>query len=354
MLAGSLFAPPSFSKAPSTSRILSRRLVSLGTQIGAALAIKPGTLRMSIFSKRHRVKPAKLIFNIPESTRSRLLYTMRHCVEAPETVFVGSSRSFERLLQEVEEQLLREYGGLCVSSYRAAQVSSNPAIEHFFRCDDDQVLDFVELCFRSFRDGPGKAGIEPINAVLREDGIGYELSPWVETEIEDSGSRVERIFGGKRIEITYPIFVRVNDRFVHEEIVTPCLQVLASKHFTVANRELLKAHGAIRVGDYAAAITACGAAFESTLKTICERKKWQYDKNRDTCANLIEVCRKNALFPEFYVEALKFVGTIRNRLGDAHGKGPGPDYEPQRMHAEHMLNLTSSHILFLSRISGLE
>ena len=337
-----------------THRISGDFLLSFDTQVVIAIDMRPGFFPMTIFSKRSRETTTELLYGIPENTRSQLIHTLQHSIESPGGFQVGGIGRFDDLLQEVGQRLLREYGGLRASGYRAARRSDHPVIEHFFCCEDEEVLDFIEICFQSFQNSPRQGGVEIVNAVFREDGIGYELSPWVETAIDDAESPDVPQFGGKRIQITYPTFVRLENRLVHREIIKPSLHLLASEHFTIANQEMLKAHGALRLGDYAAAITACGAAFESTMKTICDRKNWHYDKDRDTCASLIEVCRKHGLFPEFYTEALKFTGTIRNRLGDAHGRGPKPDHDATSAHAEHMLNSTSSQILLLVRLSGLE
>jgi hypothetical protein len=109
----------------------------------------------------------------------------------------------------------------------------------------------------------------------------------------------------------------------------------------------------IRKGDYPDAITSCGAAFESVLKTICDAKGWIYDRDKDTSAKLVGICRDNGLFLPFYAPIFEGVGTVRNKLGDAHGKGPRPVQSATREHAEHMIALTCTHIDFLVRQAGL-
>ncbi len=47
------------------------------------------------------------------------------------------------------------------------------------------------------------------------------------------------------------------------------------------------------------------------------------------------------------------VGTVRNKLSNAHGRGPTPSHVAEKDHADHMIQLTSSHITFLIRRAGL-
>lgn len=298
---------------------------------------------MRLFSKRHRQQPNRLIYDVPVLVRSRVLHTFKELLRH------RPYGDFEGLLEDVEGILIREYGRLSVPSYAAARTSIPPVIEHFSRCEDEQALDFIEACFHSFQHSPRQEGVDAINQIFRDEGIGYELSRLVETEVEDDTPGPFPPNGGKRIQITYPQFIRLDNRHIHHEVVSPCLDVLSGSNFAVANEEILKAHMALRAGDWGDAITASAAAFESVLKTICRKKKWAFDHERDTCSRLVDICKEKGLFPPFYADPLKFTGTIRNKLSDAHGRGPKREYDASKELAEHMVHLTSSHILMLAR-----
>jgi hypothetical protein len=110
---------------------------------------------------------------------------------------------------------------------------------------------------------------------------------------------------------------------------------------------------AYRRADYPNAITIAGAAFERSMKTICRRKAWPFDADRHGCSDLVEVCRSNGLFPAFYAPCLIVTGTVRNKLGDAHGRGPVPQNSVGKVHADHMLRLASTNITFVVALSGL-
>ena len=162
--------------------------------------------------------------------------------------------------------------------------------------------------------------VEAINKILEEEGVGYELS---RPKLVDTGEP-SSLFGhptGNVFRNEFPQAIKKGERTLHDQVVQPALTVLGDPRLTVANSELLTAFDKVRNGDYADAITSCGAAFESILKTICDTKKWTYDP-KGTCATLVKTCCDNGLFATFYVETFKGVGSVRNNLGDAHGERP--------------------------------
>jgi methionyl-tRNA synthetase len=89
---------------------------------------------------------------------------------------------------------------------------------------------------------------------------------------------------------------RKADDLLHRDVVLPCLEALTRPGLETARAEMLKAHEAYRRGEYADAITDAGAAFESVMKTICEKKNWPYNTDKDTCKSLVDICQTNGLF----------------------------------------------------------
>ncbi|GDX98651.1 hypothetical protein LBMAG48_10550 [Phycisphaerae bacterium] len=300
----------------------------------------------SFYSRRNAPLPAVLRYDLPDDVKSRILASLQDFVDEHH----GGMR---RLLNDVGEVLYKQYGGLFRPGYEAARRSDDPVIEHFFCCDPDHGLDFIEACFRVFNYSGGQAGVDAVNAILREHGVGYEFTRFIEHHVEKEGTLFGRKRKGTYIEREYPRAIRRDNQLLHAEVTQPALELLAHSALRVANSEILSAHAAFRAGRYEDAITACGSAFESVLKTLCDQKKWAYDKDKDTCSKLVEICHANGLFPSFYVELFKRVGTVRNKLGDAHGRGPVPQHDVEAAHAEHMLHMTCSHIILLCRLAGL-
>jgi hypothetical protein len=262
------------------------------------------------------------------------------------------------MLGEVHEVLLQQYGSLKGEQpYR--QSAEERAIQHFCACTDEEAIDFLLFCFHAHSLGTwadsqeSQVAITGINEIFEEHGIGYEFTKTVIVETNEPATLYGRKTGGTSFRTEYPRVIVKSECATHQNTVKPAIEALRDARFASANNELLDAFDEVRKGDYADAITSCGSAFESVLKTICNAKKWKYDPNKDTCAKLVEICRDNNLFPPFYTEAFKAVGTIRNKIGDAHGKGPAPTHKAEREHAEHMIATTCAHITFLIKQAGL-
>jgi AbiJ N-terminal domain 4 len=128
---------------------------------------------------------------------------------------------------------------------------------------------FDHLC-RQNADQIADAAIKELNARFLEHGIGYEYSD------------------GQ--------IIRVDNQLTHAEIVKPALQVLRGKQYANAQKEFLDAHEHYRHSKYAEALVDCNKAFESTMKIICNKRKWPVSPNA-TAKDLIKVCYDNELIP---------------------------------------------------------
>ena len=300
---------------------------------------------MAVFSKRNRPQPASYRYDVPSEVRSRILHAVRQHCES-----YDSHTDFISLLNEVGEQLLVEYGSLLAPGFEAARVSDNPVIEHFFSCDDEMVLDFLELLFRPFRN-LGQPGVDAINAVLQDAAVGYELTPYVQTVSDEPGT----LFGrpaGKKLDITYPKAIRRDSQYLHSEATQPALSLLSDGRYQGANEEFLSAHEHYRHGRYKECLNECLKAFESTMKTICDEKGWPYNPT-DTAKTLIQTCLDNGLVPSFSQSQLTSlrtslesgIPTVRNKRS-GHGQGAQVTNVPPEL-ARYALNLTGTTIVLL-------
>ncbi len=294
---------------------------------------------MTLFSRRHSPEADTYRYQIPEPVRNRLFHTIRGCLESR-----GQNHGIGDVLDEMHDKILQRLGGFHQSSYEAARISDNPVVEHFFRCKDEELIDFLQMCFETQWHLGGQPTVEAINKVLEEENIGYELTPYTETQTEGA-----TLFGhfnpkGKTIRPHLPKVVRKDEKTLHAKAVKPCLEVLSDQRFSTPSAELLGAFDEYRQGKFGDAVTDAGSAFESVLKIICTEKGWPYDKERDTCSKLLEVCRQHGLFHPFYKPILEGVATIRNKVGDAHGKGPVAEYPATKELADHMLYTVCNNI----------
>ncbi len=115
---------------------------------------------MGLFSKRNAPPPAQLQYDLPEQVRTRILAVFKDLCGEPQG-------GFEGLLHEVGNRLFKEYGGLRASSYRAARRSDHPVIEHFYCCEPNEALDFIEACFQPFVYTGRQQGVDEINTIFR-------------------------------------------------------------------------------------------------------------------------------------------------------------------------------------------
>lgn len=106
------------------------------------------------------------------------------------------------------------------------------------------------------------------------------------------------------------------------------------------------------------AITSARSLLESVLKHILDERKIAYTDKADLPELYRQVSKELNLAPDQHTEetfkkilggvtsVVNELGSLRNRLGDAHGKGKG-GVKPAPRHAELAVNLAGSIALFL-------
>ena len=127
----------------------------------------------------------------------------------------------------------------------------------------------------------------------------------------------------------------MDSEYLHQEVTKSAIKLLHDPAFRGASDEFLRAHEHYRSGRNKEAIAEALKAFESTLKTICERLGWSYDR-RATASTLIGIVLGNGLVDaslQSYFTGLREIlqsglPTIRNKSGHGQGSQPVevPDY----------------------------
>ena len=221
----------------------------------------------------------------------------------------------------------------------------NPLAEiahYFLELEDiEKALDVVQVVFatmgvyrrdllnRGQRAGTYSAStaIENLNFRFRQHGVGYQFD--------------------------HPNIFRVDSEFIHSEIVKPALGLLNERHLSGAREEFLKAHEFYRRGESKDAIANSLKSFESTMKAICKKRKWECG-SKPTAKTLIQTCFSNGLVPNFWQQQYSSLEKIlksgvppaRNDLG-GHGQGGSVVTVPNYLVA-YVMHLTASAIVFLA------
>ena len=298
---------------------------------------------IDIFSKRQRRMRGEFpdvyqYDDLPIRFRRQVVFILKDVFSLSNDPYHTHPLRFE-WFKDIHDVLARELG-----VFQLTEREDNPwegVISFFLNTTNvDDALSVIEISFISVRSAqqenqplPFKMtatnAVKELNTRFMEHGIGYQ-------------------FESSKI-------VRVDSRFLHQEVVKPALQLLQATHYAGANEEFRKAHEHYRHQRYGEAVSECLKALESTLKVLCKKRKWPFSADTATAKKLLEIVFEKGLVPG-YLEN-KFTGlravlesgvpTIRNRES-GHGTGEEPRHIPQHL-AAYVLHLTASAIVFISR-----
>lgn len=299
---------------------------------------------INLFSKRQKVLRREVpdvyeYAQIPQALRVQIAHILRDLYGNPTQFDIsGCLEAFGA----IEKFLSREYGLFTLAKQGVLGTTPDERVIEFLlnEQDPEKVLDVVEVSFRLLSsllrtnfDWQSRVSqnifdgaVSELNARFREHGIGYQYES-------------EQI-------------IRIDSQLIHAEVVKPALALLAAKEYAGANAEFLKAFEHYRKGDAKGCLNECLKAFESTMKTICKKRKWAFKPN-ETASALIDVCLKHDLIPQLIQSHIggvraaleSGIPTIRNRLS-AHGQGSQVVDVPEH-YASYMLHLTATTIQFL-------
>mgnify|MGYP006439260511 CR=1 FL=1 len=208
-------------------------------------------------------------------------------------------------------------------------------IDFILNADVDGFLDIVELFFKiirfTYQDNNMKDEsdeiIKELNHRFKEHGIGYEF-------IEEK-------------------LIKIDSKYIHKETIKPAIKLLYEEEFKGANEEFFKAHKHYRKGNHKESIGEALKAFESTMKTICKRKQFEFQPDKDTASKLIKILIDNELIPRYLscnntgirTTLQSGLPTLRNKTS-SHGQGENL-VKISKHFVEYALNLSATNIIFL-------
>ena len=301
-----------------------------------------------LYSYRKRVAegetPDVFVYDtLPEALRVQIIQIWRDAIGP---FYVYSEYSMRDVKENnmawefIHDTVAREYG--------VFKLADGPKIDH--RCETylldiasmDAALDLIEVSFRY------------IDRVARRydhhDRTKRGIKVTASDAIEELNERFRRAGVGYRFEES-SIF-RIDSELIHSEIVRPALRYLSQKGFEGPRDEFMRAHAHYRVGEMKDAITDANNAFESTLKTICDERRWQYMQGA-RASDLLKAVREKGLLPSYLDNSFdQLAATLKSGLSKvrdeegAHGQGATPRETPDYV-AAYALHLAAAKIQFL-------
>jgi hypothetical protein len=232
-----------------------------------------------------------------------------------------------------------------------------------FNLGDDSTEDVYQQCIQYIQLAPTEQALdfivcafELIDQDLRHEylihvpGVGYQY-PLIDDAIKELNQRFREHQIGYQFQNGQ--LIKQTDQYLHEEIMLPALTLLSDPQFRGAQDEFLNAHRHYREQKYKEAVTEALKAFESTMKSIIDERKWSYDKDKDTSIKLIQILFDKQLIPSMLqsqftsLRGLLESGlpTVRNRTS-GHGQGAVPVDLPGYI-AEYALHMAAANIVFL-------
>jgi hypothetical protein len=296
--------------------------------------------------KRGEVPDVYVYTELPDPVRVQIV-TIMHEVVGGHDLYQSHYDHWAKNVRKAYEivvTILRREFGVFQLPHRSNRYELNYLAEltEFILGEEDveQVLSAVELLCRIIeRQASGtdyrghsnaktvaEEAVAEINARMRRAGVGYEY------------------VGGE--------MVRIDSEYVHAEAVRPALLLLQDKMYAGADEEFRSAFDHFRKGKTKECLTDALKALESTMKIICNKRKWQINQS-DTAKKLIDVCLTNGLIPSYWQNHFgslrsmleSSIPTARNKTS-GHGQGATVQEVPDYL-ASYVLHMTASTILFL-------
>jgi hypothetical protein len=239
---------------------------------------------LNIYSKRkaalsRAVDDVYSYDNIPNVLRSQLKQMFKEGYDnSRETYNKWENIVFSRdLIEVVVKSLRREYGKDSLTMHCRDMLEE--LLSFVESCQTDEFLDCAEIYGRLVQndeylnDGKKNEAIFELNHRFREVALGYEF------------------VDGK--------FVRIDSQMLHNEVLKPALIALSSDPiYRGAEQEILNAFEKYRSHDNKGAVAEALKAFESTMKSIHDKRAWAYNQN-DGASKLIASCFANGLVPMY-------------------------------------------------------
>lgn len=286
-------------------------------------------------------EPEVFIYNsFPQAFRNQVFYILKDVLNPYST--------YDQELRDVfEEKFCREKGLKGMKYDQLHKGYGKESIEYYFlECNDVDFLDAVDYFFYIID--------KKLRTLKPEYKYDYDSEGAVNEAIIELNYRFKQHNLG--YEFINSQIITIDSTYLHKRAVKPSLKLLFEEGFEGAEDEIRNAYEKRRKGDNRNAIIEAGRAFESTMKIICERKGYEYDKAKDTAQKLISILEKNQFYPSYMNAHMNNLKTtletglpvVRNKIA-GYGQGNDAVAIPDEF-ADYTLHLTATNILFLVRL----
>ncbi|OOM72505.1 hypothetical protein CLPUN_46980 [Clostridium puniceum] len=251
--------------------------------------------------------------------------------------------SLEGIWKIIHDCFAREKG--VKTLYSSSWLEKSNCEMYISKSINEDFLDFLDFIFNRFdiacRNNPPRnnnlyfnelidMSIKELNIRFKQHNLGYEF---VNSQI-----------------------IRIDNKVLHETVIKPALKLLYTEGFEGAEEEFRKAFDYRKKGDNKNVILEALKSFESTMKTICDKKQYTYDKQKDTAKDLILILQNNQFYPSYMNNHLTNVRTtlesglpvLRNKKA-GHGQGATVVNVSDEF-TEYALNLAATNIVLLTKI----
>lgn len=280
----------------------------------------------------------------PESFRNQVFYIMEDVLEGIEWVNYDWDDLYNGFCREKGLKLRNARND---NSYEICKLNCETYVA---KCNNDDMIDFIDYSFYMFNT-EGRNTDAPDYA---RKNITKKVNDIIDNAITELNYRFKQHNLG--YEFVNGEIVRIDNKVLHQEVIKPALRLLYEEGFDGSEEEFRKAFEYRRKGDNKNAILEAGKSFESTIKTICDKKGYTYDKTKDTAKTLINILENNNFYPSYMSSHMASLRTtletglpvVRNKNA---GHGQGSMVTPiSDEFAEYALNLAATNIVLLVKI----
>ncbi|MFA6226648.1 MAG: abortive infection family protein [Methanoregula sp.] len=223
----------------------------------------------------------------------------------------------------------------------------SPFREYLSKCSDEEFLSALQILLMIHLEQTRssyeyvdsfKLAIEIINKIFKIEKVGFDIS-----YVSDSHQTDVPI-----------LIIPIDSECLHDEVIQPTRTLLHKLEFGGVLNEFDNALDDLRFEKYEDCIHKAGKAYESTLKTILDKKQLPHTKGEKISALLSKVRDAlklkdpslNTLFEHVWPVLNQGPNIIRNFEGIGHGQGADiKKYEES--YANFVLHLAGTYIVFL-------